>query len=167
MKSIALIASLLTLAAWTYPTDGPSSRPAAQDQHATSTEAAKQAAALDVATAYLAGISGGDLDELDALFVGGDASTVFENSSNEGSWAHYKEHHLAPEQESVKNFTFTTDESVAEACGDAYLVRTIGGFSLEAGGETHKYTAAVSFMLAPTEDGLKIQHLHWSSRAAR
>jgi len=126
-----------------------------------------EAAALAISQAYLTGISGGDLDELDALFVSGDGSSVFENASDEGTWAHYKEHHLAPEQDSVKNFKFTTKEAVAQPCGTGFLVRHAGGFSLEADGKTRNFRAAVSFALAPTEDGLRILHVHWSSREAR
>lgn len=130
-------------------------------------EAPDEAAALVVSRAYLEGISGGDLDDLDALFVSGEASSIYENSSDEGTWLHYKEHHLAPEQASVENFKFTTAEEKAERLGTGFLVRHTGGFSLDAGGETLNYNAAVSFALAPTEKGLRILHVHWSSRKKR
>jgi len=121
--------------------------------------------ALDIARAYLAGISGGnELDKLDGLFVPGDRSSVYENGSDEGDWLHYKEHHLAPEQEHVENFRFTTNKEGVERLGEGFLVRHVGGFTLDLEDETRSYRAAVSFVLVPVEDDLRILHLHWSSR---
>lgn len=125
-----------------------------------------EAEALEMGRAYVAGISGGELDQLDLLFLPGDASSVFENASDEGSWPHYKEHHLAPEQSSLTNFKFTTDEEHVEALGSGFLVTQLGGFTFEAGGQTRSYRAALSFALVATPDGLRISHLHWSSKPA-
>ena len=130
-------------------------------------KAPDEADALAVGRAYVAGISGGDLDELDRLFLPDDRSSVFENGSDEGSWGHYKEHHLAPEQEAVANFQFTTKTEHAESCGKGFLVRQIGGFTLEVDGEARTYRAAVSYLLVPAESELRILHLHWSSRQTK
>lgn len=157
MKYILLLAALCTLTLAAVSAQDDTKKAAAPDEDA----------ALAISRSYLDGISGGDLDDLDVLFMEGEASSIYENASDEGTWAHYKEHHLAPEQESVKNFQFTTDKETAERCGTGFLVRHTGGFSLEAGGETRKYRAAVSFTMTPTDKGLRILHLHWSSRAAR
>ncbi len=132
-----------------------------------SEDPAGEAQALEVASAYLAGISGGDLDDLDLLFVPAERSAVYENGSDEGHWAHYKEHHLAPEQEAVENFRFATKTKAVERCGDGYVVRHVGGFTVDSSGETRSYRAAVSFVLVPAEGGLRILHLHWSSRPVR
>ena len=120
--------------------------------------------ALAVGRAYAAGISGGDLDELDRLFVPDGHSSVFENGSDEGSWEHYKEHHLAPEHDALGDFRFTTKEELAESCGEGFLVRQLGEFAFELDGETRTYRAAVSYVLVPADGGLRILHLHWSSR---
>ena len=122
--------------------------------------------ALAVGRAYVTGISGGDLDELDGLFVPDGHSSVFENASDEGSWEHYKEHHLAPEHEAVSGFLFTTKEELAERCGEGFLVRQLGEFAFELEGEARRYRAAVSYVLVPVDGGLRILHLHWSSRRA-
>jgi len=123
-----------------------------------------EARALDVGRAYLDGMSEGELDALDELFVAGDRSSIYENGSNEGTWLHYKEHHLAPEQEAASNFRFTLREENAEATGDGFLVKVVGSFSVRVGEEARTYRAAVSYVLVPVEDELRILHLHWSSR---
>ena len=130
----------------------------------TASEDVNAAKALDVGRAYLAGISLGTLDSLDELFVLGDKSSVYENGSNEGTWLHYKEHHLAPEQEAAPNLQFTVKAESTEAVGDGFLVKVVGSFSVEFGEEARTYRAAVSFLLIPANDELKILHLHWSSK---
>jgi len=109
-------------------------------------------------------MSEGALDDLDELFVLGDKSSVYENGSNEGTWLHCKEHHLAPEQESASSFHFTVKEESAEATGEGFLVKVVGSFSVEVGEEARTYRAAVSYVLVPMEGQLRILHLHWSSR---
>ena len=126
---------------------------------------ADQSLALELSRAYLAGMSAGEsLDALDSLFVSDERSSVYENGSNEGTWLHYKDHHLAPEQESVKDFQFTSTSESVEPCGDGFLALHIGEFTLTANGEKLTYRAAVSFMLVQVEGELRILHLHWSSR---
>jgi SnoaL-like protein len=167
MKLTTLATPLFALALWTLPVGTDSSQDAPVPVAAIQDDGAGEKAALEIGRAYLAGISGGDLDDLDQWFVAEEGSSIYENGSNEGSWEHYKEHHLAPEQDAVQNFKFTSKEQSVERCGDGFLVRHVGGFSLEIEGQERNYRAAVSFMLVPTENGPRILHLHWSSRQLR
>ena len=131
-------------------------------------EALGETEAVEMTRAYLAGIpGGGGPDALDGPFGPGERSSIYENGSDEGTWLHYKEHHLAPEQEHAKDFRFTTKEETTERCGDGFLVLHVGGFTLEAEGQTRSYRAAVSFTVVPVDGVLRILHLHWSSRQMR
>ncbi len=49
----------------------------------------------DVAAAYLSALEASDLDRAGALFA--EDSSVYETGGVEGTWQHYREHHLAPE----------------------------------------------------------------------
>lgn len=134
------------------------SQPKVQDRPAAEAEA------LTIGLAYLEGMSEGALDALDELFIVGDESSVYENGSNEGTWLHYKEHHLAPEHEAASDFRFTVKEESVQALGDGFLVKVVGSFSVRVREEARTYRAAVSYVLVPVESQLKILHLHWSSR---
>ena len=121
----------------------------------------------DIARAYIAGMESGDLDALTALFLSDGRSSILENASDEGSWEHYRDHHLKPEMEAAKNFRFTVEKESEERFGEAILVRQTGSFTVEVEGEMRKYRVAVSYIIA-TEDGeSRIAHLHWSSRPDR
>ncbi len=120
-----------------------------------------------VARAYIAGMEAADLDKLTELFLTDDRSSILENASDEGSWEHYRDHHLAPEIEAAGDFKFTLDDEIVERFGDTQLVRMTGFFTVEIEDELRKFRVAVSFVIVPDDGELRIAHLHWSSRAAR
>ena len=122
---------------------------------------------LAVAQAYLAGMEAGDLDALTALFIAGDRSSILENASDEGSWEHYRDHHLAPEMDVAENFRFTIADEAEEHFGDTILVKQTGTFSVDIRDETRQYRVAVSYLMVAEEHALRIAHLHWSSRPVR
>lgn len=117
-----------------------------------------------IAQAYIAGMESGDLDKLTALFLPDDRSSILENASDEGSWEHYRDHHLKPEMEAAKNFKFTVAKESEERFGAAILVRQIGSFTIEVKDEMRKYRAAVSYIIVTEDNQPRIAHLHWSSR---
>ncbi len=119
---------------------------------------------LAVAKAYIAGMEAGDLDALDALFVANEKSSILENASNEGSWEYYRDHHLKPEMDVVKNFKFVITQESEKAYGDTILVEQVGTFSVEIREEKHDYRVAVSYLMVTEGGQLRIAHLHWSSR---
>ncbi len=116
-----------------------------------------------IARAYIAGMESGELDKLTALFLTGDRSSILENASDEGSWEHYRDHHLKPEMEAAKNFRFKVAKESEERFGEVILVRQTGSFTVEVKGEMRKYRVAVSYIIV-TEDRPRVAHLHWSSR---
>ena len=126
-----------------------------------------QTPGLVVAGAYIAGMEAGNLDALSALFISDEKSSILENASKEGSWEYYRDHHLAPEMEVVKNFKFEIAVESEKSFGDAILVEQVGAFSVDVNDETRDYRVAVSYLMVREGDGLRIAHLHWSSRAKR
>ncbi len=119
---------------------------------------------LALARSYLAGMESGDLKALTALFITNDQSSILENASDEGSWEHYRDHHLKPEMAVAKNFKFEVAKESEERFGDVILVQQTGNFSVEVKGESHKFRVAVSYVIIQADDQLRIAHLHWSSR---
>ena len=57
----------------------------------------------EVAAAYLAAIEARDLDAAGVLFA--HESTIFETGGVEGTWRHYRDHHLGPEVDGIATFT--------------------------------------------------------------
>ena len=117
-----------------------------------------------LANAYLAGMEAGDFDKLDALFLPDGRSNILENASDEGSWEHYRDHHLKPEMETALNFKFNVSKETEERFGDAILVQQVGTFSVDVADETRHYRVAVSYVIVKDGSKLSIAHLHWSSR---
>ena len=124
-------------------------------------------AGLKIARAYLRGLEQGKLDGLDQLFLAGQRSSILENASDEGSWEHYRDHHLGPEMKETSGFKFTVAKEVEDRFGSTVVVRQVGQFSLKAGNEDRSYKMAVTYVMIEDSGTLKIAHLHWSSRADR
>ena len=106
----------------------------------------------------------GKFETLDRLFLPEGRSSILENASDEGSWEHYRDHHLKPEMESATNFRFTVTDEQAEQYGSTVLVRQVGSFTVRISEEVRTYRAAVSYLIVEDAGELRIAHLHWSSR---
>ncbi len=119
---------------------------------------------LGVAKAYIAGMEAGDLEALTELFIGDDRSSILENASDEGSWEHYRDHHLKPEMDAVKNFRFEIAKETEESFGGTVLVQQTGTFTVEVQDEVRSYRVAVSYVIVMENEQARIAHLHWSSR---
>ncbi len=117
-----------------------------------------------IARAYIAGMEAGDLDAIGALFIGDNKSSILENASDEGSWEHYRDHHLKPEMDVVKGFKFDIVNESEEAHGPVTLVQQTGTFTVEVRGEMLKYRVAVSYVVVLEDEQPRIAHLHWSSK---
>ncbi len=124
----------------------------------------RPAEGLSIARAYLSGLNTGHLAALDRLFLPEGRSSILENASDEGSWEHYRDHHLKPEMENALNFKFTVTDEKSERFESTLLVRQVGKFTVQVGEEARAYRAAISYVIIEDAGELRIAHLHWSSR---
>ncbi len=119
---------------------------------------------LSLARAYLAAMQEGQLDAMNRLFLPDGRSSILENASDEGSWEHYRDHHLKPELEAASNFQFTVTDEKEERFGSTSLVRQVGTFRIQIEGEARTYRMAVTYVIVSNAGEPRIAHLHWSSR---
>ena len=122
---------------------------------------------LSIARAYMKGMETGRLDELNKLFLPDGKSNILENASNEGSWEHYRDHHLKPEMEATSNFRVKVTDETVTRFDSTILVRQVGTFSMEVKEELRKYRMAVTYLIVDHAGKPKIAHIHWSSRPER
>lgn len=128
------------------------------------------AEAQQLARTYIKGLENGKLSTLDDLFLSNERSTVTENASDEGSWEHYRDHHLAPELKESSGFKFALEKEQAEKLAGAVLVRQFGTFTIaptKPDEPAKAYRAAISYVVVIEGERPRIAHLHWSSRAER
>ena len=123
--------------------------------------------AIALTREYIRGMEAGKLDALNALFLPNGRSWVLENASDEGSWEHYRDHHLAPELKEAPDFKFTIEKEAEDRFGPTSIVRQVGRFVVKVGEESKPYRAAVTYVVVEDGGSLKIVHLHWSSRPDR
>ncbi|MGH1348839.1 MAG: nuclear transport factor 2 family protein [Nannocystales bacterium] len=114
---------------------------------------------------YLEANAAGDLDAAALLVT--DESVVFESGGDEGSWSHYREHHLGPEVAMFAEFdirsgdpqvSLSTDRSLASVTLPIeYDIELKDGREIESRG-------TVTFVLRYEGTQYLIEHIHWSSR---
>ena len=119
----------------------------------------------EIAETYLAAMEDSDLDRAELLFTGG--SSVFESGGVEGTWQHYREHHIGPEIGQIASFAVDRGDPEEEQSADGsmafvawpieYTIELKDGRVIESRG-------TVTFVLVKEEDQYRIRHLHWSSR---
>jgi ketosteroid isomerase-like protein len=88
-------------------------------------------AVKEVLKQYNTAIEKLDVTGTEKLFISD--SKIYESGGNEGSYAHYLEHHLAPEMKEFKSFTFS-DYKVDVTVSGEYAFST----------ETYNYTIVVA-----------------------
>ncbi len=118
-----------------------------------------------VASAYLDAMESGDLDAAEKLF--GSPSSIYESGGQEGTWKHYREHHLGPEIDAIESFTISRGESESYKSQDgsmAFVAWPIEYRIVLEGDRTVESKGTVTFVLIHGDDGFRIRHLHWSSR---
>ena len=121
--------------------------------------------ALKVPGAYLDAMEAGDLDAAGRLFA--PESSVFESGGQEGTWAHYREHHLGPEIGQIESFKVVrgTPEVATSRQGTMAFVAWPIEYEIVLKDERLiESRGTVTFVLTGEPGNYKIRHLHWSSR---
>ena len=120
----------------------------------------------EVSAAYLAAIQARDLDAAGALFTRD--STIFETGGEEGTWQHYRDHHLGPEIDGIAAFSIDSKkdpEVTTSRDGTLAVVTWPIEYTISLKDErTIESRGTVTFVLARDEETYRIRHLHWSSR---
>ena len=120
----------------------------------------------EVAAAYLAAIEARDLDAAGVLFA--HESTIFETGGVEGTWRHYRDHHLGPEVDGIATFTIDSrkDPEVTASRDETLAVVTWPiEYTISLTDErTIESRGTVTFVLVRDKKTYRIRHLHWSSR---
>jgi len=120
---------------------------------------------VEVAAAYLDAMESSDLEAAEALFAS--QSSVFESGGEEGTWQHYREHHIGPELDQIETFTTVRGEAEGQTSQDGsmafvawpieYLIQLTDGRTIDSRG-------TVTFVMVVEGAEHRIRHLHWSSR---
>lgn len=119
----------------------------------------------EVASAYLDAMDTADLDRAEALFA--KESSIFEGGGEEGTWKHYREHHIGPELAEFSSFKTTKGKPEEEVSADgsmAMVAWPVENHILLKDGKTVESKGTVTFVLVREADAYRIRHLHWSSR---
>jgi ketosteroid isomerase-like protein len=120
----------------------------------------------EVLTAYRTAIQKLDSTEMSALFS--EESQVFENGKSEGSFTHYFEHHLGPELDHIKSFTFTNPKITVAEYGDMAIAHESYGYVIVLkDGRIIERTGVATSVLKPDGENWKILRYHSSSRAPK
>ncbi len=120
---------------------------------------------MEVAAAYLKAMESSDLDAAEKLFA--PQSSIFESGGQEGDWRHYREHHIGPELSAIKSFSISKDEPEVEESQDGSMAFVAWPIKYRIALEDERVIESigtVTFVLVRGADGLRIRHLHWSSR---
>ncbi|NIV47825.1 MAG: hypothetical protein GWN46_13935, partial [Gammaproteobacteria bacterium] len=116
----------------------------------------------EVAAAYLAAIEVRDLDAAGVLFA--PDSTIFETGGVEGTWQHYREHHLGPEVDGIAKFTIDSKnepELTSSRDGTLAVITWPIEYTISLKDErVIKSRGTVTFVLARHEATYRIRHLH-------
>ena len=129
------------------------------------TRAKKSSAPTEVASAYLDAMDAADLDRAEALFAR--ESSIFEGGGEEGTWKHYREHHIGPELAELSSFKTTKGKPEEEVSADGSMAMVAWPLEYRIvlkDGKTVESKGTVTFVLVREGDAYRIRHLHWSSR---
>ena len=113
-------------------------------------------AGLKTARTYIRGLEQGKLEDLDRLFLPEKRSSILENTSDEGSWEQYRDHHLGPEMKESSGFKFSGVKESAQRFGTTIVVSQTGRFSVKVGEEDRSYSMAVTYVMVAEEGALRI-----------
>lgn len=121
-----------------------------------------QAAAATLAQ-YKQAIESRDLSGVEALFA--PDAQIFESGGIEGNFAHYRDHHLAPELKAFKSFAFRDYKVSVRGEGEvAIATETYNYTILLTNGETIERAGIATSVLKWVGDKWQIISLHSSSR---
>lgn len=119
----------------------------------------------EVASAYLETMDTGDLEMAESLFAR--KSSIFEAGGEEGTWQHYREHHIGPELAEFSSFKTTRGKPEEEISADgsmAFVAWPIEYRIVQKDGKSGDSKGTVTFVLVREGDAYRIRHMHWSSR---
>ena len=121
-----------------------------------------QAAAATLAQ-YKQAIESRDLSGVEALFA--PDAQIFESGGVEGNFAHYRDHHLAPELKAFRSFAFKDYKVSVRGEGEvAIATETYSYTIILASGETVERDGVATSVLKWTDGKWRIINLHSSSR---
>lgn len=99
---------------------------------------------------YKQAIESRDLSGAEALFA--PDAQIFESGGIEGNFAHYRDHHLAPELKAFKSFVFRDYKVSVRGEGDVAIAT-----------ETYSYTIVLPSGETVARDGVATSVLKWTS----
>jgi uncharacterized protein (TIGR02246 family) len=112
---------------------------------------------------YKQAIESRDLSGVEALFA--PDAQIFETGGIEGNFAHYRDHHLAPELKAFKSFAFKGYKVSVRGEGEvAIATETYSYTIILASGETVERDGVATSVLKWTDGKWRIISLHSSSR---
>ncbi len=118
-----------------------------------------------VAEAYFDATTASDLDAAGKLFAR--ESSVYESGGVEGTWQHYRDHHLGPEIDAVQSFSLTKHEPEVVKSNDGSLAFVAWPIEYRIALKDKRVIdskGTVTFLLVTEDGAYKIRQLHWSSR---
>ena len=121
--------------------------------------------ALKAPGAYLDAMEAANLEAAGRLFAA--ESSVFESGGQEGTWAHYREHHLGPEIGAIESFKVMRGIPEVEHSLDrtmAFVAWPIEYKIVLQDERLVESRGTVTFVLTGRPGEYRIRHLHWSSR---
>ena len=112
---------------------------------------------------YKQAIESRDLSGVEALFA--PDAQIFESGGVEGNFAHYRDHHLAPELKAFRSFAFKDYKVSVRGEGEvAIATETYSYTIILASGETVERDGVATSVLKWTDGKWRIISLHSSSR---
>jgi len=120
-------------------------------------------AAAVVLADYKTALENRNLSSADGLFAA-DAQ-IFENGGIEGNFAHYRDHHLAPELQAFKSFAFRNYQVSVRGEGEVAIATETYSYSIQlANGEQIDRDGVATSVLKWVDGNWQIISMHSSSR---
>ncbi len=124
----------------------------------------RMAGAAEAVDAFHAALRAGDRDA--ALAVLAEDALIFEAGGAERSRAEYASHHLEADAAFAAATEATVTRRSGEASGDVAWITSEGRTTGTFNGRPVDRLTVETMLLRRHADGWRIQHIHWSSRAA-
>jgi ketosteroid isomerase-like protein len=119
----------------------------------------------DILQKNVAGFEHGDFLSIESLWAHGDDVTVIENGRENYGWSDFRDHHLKPELEHVKNLKYTLSDIRVTVSGT--MAWSTFKFAMSSGdeGARRERSGVGTAVLEKRADGWKI--VHWNSSTPR
>lgn len=106
----------------------------------------------------------GDLDAADKLFAEGKGVHIIEGTGVNHGWADYRDHHLAPELKSFRNFKYSYSAVEPVVVGEVSYVAFRYELATDTDSGHIESEGRGTAVLRKMVDGWKIVHMHTSGR---